>query len=68
MQHKRKTGYSVQPRNQIFAKEYGFSSFARNISKNVGKKISKKWCSKYSEKLLDHAKQSVTDALETNSK
>ena len=32
------THYSVQPRDQIFVKGYGFSSFVRNISKNVCKK------------------------------
>ena len=29
--------YSVQPRDWIFAKGYGFSSFARNMGKNIGK-------------------------------
>ena len=34
--------YSVQPRDRIFVKGYGFLSFAKNMSKNIGKKISKK--------------------------
>ena len=28
--------YSVQTRDQIFVKGYGFLSFAKNISKNIG--------------------------------
>ena len=36
----------------------------RNLDKNTSKKLS----SKYSQKLLDHPKQSTTDALKTNSK
>ena len=45
------TGCLVQPRDQIFVKGYGFSSFAKNIGKNTSKNLS----SKYSQKLLDHA-------------
>ena len=54
------TRYSVQPRDRIFVKGYGFLSFARNMGKNISKNLS----SKYSQKLLDHAKQSATDELE----
>ena len=61
-------GYSVQPRNRIFVKGYGVSSFAKNMSKNIGKNISKNVSGKYSQKLLDHAKQSATDAFKTTSK
>ena len=57
--------YSVQPRDEIFVKGYGFLSFAKNIGKNVGKNISKSLCGKYSQKVLDHAKQSATDAFKT---
>ena len=37
--------YSLQPRDQIFVKGYGFLSFAKNMGKNIGKNISKnlKW-------------------------
>ena len=59
------TRYSVQPRNRIFAKGYGFLSFAKNMGKNVGKNISKNLSGKYSQKLLDHAKESATDELKT---
>ena len=55
---------SVQPRDRIFVKGYGFLSFA----KNIGKSISKNLGAKYSQKLLDHAKQSAIDALKTSSK
>ena len=58
------TCYSVQPSDQIFAKGLGFLAFARNMSKNVYKILS----GKYSQKLLDHAKQSATDAIKTASK
>ena len=34
--------YSVQSRDQIFVKGYGFLSFAKNMGKNIGRKISKK--------------------------
>ena len=33
--------YSVQPRDGIPVKGYGFLSFAKNMGKNVGKNISK---------------------------
>ena len=57
------TRYSVQPRDRIFVKGFGFLSFAKNIGKKIGKNISKSLSSKYSQELLDHAKQSPTDAL-----
>ena len=28
--------YSVQPRDRIFVKGYGFLSFAKNMGKNIG--------------------------------
>ena len=59
--------YSVQPRDQIFVKGYGFLSFAKNIGKNIGKNICKNLSGTYSQKLLDQATQSVTDALQTTS-
>ena len=30
------TGYSVQPRDRIFVKGYGFLYFAKNVGKNTG--------------------------------
>ena len=35
------TRYSVQPRDQIFVKSYGFLSLAKNMDKNISKNISK---------------------------
>ena len=60
--------YSFQPRDQIFVKGYRFLSFAENMVKNIGKNLSKNLSGKYTQKLLDHAKQSATDALKTTSK
>ena len=31
--------YSVQPRDRIFVKSYGFLPFAKNIGNNLGKNI-----------------------------
>ena len=58
------TQYSVQPRDWIFVKGYGYLVFAKNMGKNKSRILS----FKYSQKLLDHAKQSATDALKTSSK
>ena len=33
--------YSVQPRDQMFVKGYGFLPFAKNMRKKIGKKLSK---------------------------
>ena len=60
--------YSVQPRDRILVKGYGFLSFVKNMGKNIGKNISKCISGKYSQKPLDHAKQSAADALKTTSK
>ena len=42
------THYSVQPRDRIFVKGYGFLSFAKNMSKKISKNISKSLVDKYS--------------------
>ena len=36
------TRYSVQPRDRIFVKRYGFLSFAENMGRNIVKNIRKK--------------------------
>ena len=51
------TRHSVQPRDQIFLKDYGFFSCAKNVGKNIGRNISKNLRGKYSQKLPDHAKK-----------
>ena len=45
---------------RIYAKGYGFLSFAKNMGKNFN--------NKYGQKLFDNAKKSVTDAIKTASK
>ena len=52
--------YSIEPRDRRYVKGYGFLSFAKNIGKNIS--------SKYSQKLVDIAKKSATDAIKTDSK
>ena len=47
--------YSIESRDTIYVKGYGFLSFAKNIGKNVS--------NKYGKKLLDSAKKSTTDAM-----
>ena len=59
--------YSVQLRDQMFVKGYGFLSFAKNMVK-ILEKISKNISCKYIQKLLDYGKQSAADALEAASK
>ena len=53
--------YSTEHGESRYAKGYGFLSFAKNIGKNIGKNIN----NKYSQKLLDSAKKSATDAIKT---
>ena len=48
--------YSLEPRDRIYVKGYGFMSFARSMS------------NKYEKKLVDTAKKSATDAIKTASK
>ena len=52
--------YSIEPRDRRCVKGSGFLSFAKNIGKNIN--------SKYSQKLVDSAKMSPTDATKTASK
>ena len=60
--------YLIELRDQTFAKGYGFFIFAEHIGKIQVKNASKNFKSKYSQKLLDHAQQSATDALKTASR
>ena len=52
--------YSIEPRDRIYVKGYGFLSFAKNIGKSLS--------NKYVQKLFDSAKKSTTDAIKTVSK
>ena len=60
--------YSVQSRDGIFVKGYGFSFFAKSMGINISKSISKNWIAKHTQIYLNHAKQSAVDAFKTASK
>ena len=55
-----KLRYSIEPRDRIYVKGYGFLSF----TKNMGKSLS----NKYDQKLLYSDKKSTKDAIKTTSK
>ena len=55
-----KMRYSIEPRDRIYVKGYGFLSFAKNMGKSLN--------NKYGQKLLDTAKKYTTDAIKTASK
>ena len=59
--------YSIEPRERRYVKGYGFLSFARNIGTHAAK-VAKNMRNKYSQKLVDTAKNSATDAIKTASK
>ena len=52
--------YSIEPRDRIYVKGYGFLSFAKNMGKRLR--------NKYSQKILDSAKKSTADTIKTASK
>ena len=52
--------YSIDPKNRICVKGYGFLSFAKNMGKSSS--------NKYGQKILDSSKISTTDAIKTASK
>ena len=52
--------YSIEPRDRIYVKGYGFLSFAKNMGKSLD--------NKYGQKFFDSAKKSTTDAIKTASK
>ena len=51
--------YSIEPKDRIYLKGYGFLSFAKNMDKNLS--------NKHGQKLFDGAKKSTTDAIKTAS-
>ena len=53
-------GHSIEIKDRIYVKWYGFLSFAKNMSKKLR--------NKYCQKLIDIAKKSTTDAIKTASK
>ena len=46
--------HSIESRERIYVKWYGFVSFAKNMDKSLS--------NKYGQKLLDSTKKSTTDA------
>ena len=52
--------HSIEPRDRIYVKGYGFLSFAKNMGKGLS--------NKYGQKLFDSAKKSTSDAIKTASK
>ena len=52
--------YSIEPRNRIYVKGYEFLSFAKNIGKNLS--------NKYSQKFIDTAKKSASNAIKMHHK
>ena len=52
--------YSIELRDRIYVKGYGFLSSAKNMGKNLS--------NKYGQKVIDTAKKSTTYAIKTASK
>ena len=59
--------YSIEPRDRIYVKSYGFLFFAKNMGRHANK-VAKSLSNKYGQKLLDSAKKSTADAIKTASK
>ena len=59
--------YSIEPRDRVYVKGYGFLSFTKNMSRHANK-VAKSLSNKYSQKLLVSAKKSTTNAIKTASK
>ena len=55
-----KMRYSIEARDRIYVKGYGFLSSAKNMGKSLS--------NKYGQTLFDSAKKSTTDAIKTASK
>ena len=52
--------HSIEPKDRVYVKGYGFLSFA----KNIGTRLS----NKYGQIILDSTKKSTQDAIKTASK
>ena len=52
--------YSIEHRDRIYVKRYGFLTFAKKMDKTLS--------NKYCQKRLDSAKKSTADAIKTASK
>ena len=60
--------YSIEPRDRIHVKGYGFLSFAKNKGKSLSNIYAATSATNVAQKLLDSAKKSTTDAIRTASK
>ena len=52
--------YSIEPKDRVYVKGYGFLSFAKNMGTHLS--------SKYNQKILESAKNSTTGAIKTPSR
>ena len=52
--------YSIEPKDRIYLKGFGFLSLAKNMGETLS--------NNYSQKVLDSAKKSTKDAIKTASK
>ena len=52
--------YSIEPKDRVYVKGYGFLSFAKNMGKSLS--------NKYGQKIIDNGKKSTTNAIKTTSK
>ena len=52
--------YSIEPRDRIYVKGYGFLSFAKNMGTHLS--------NKYSQKLINTAKKSISGTIKNASK
>ena len=59
--------YSIEPRDRIYVKGYGFLSFAKTMGTNATK-VAKNLRNKYGQKLIDSAKKPTKDAIKIASK
>ena len=60
--------YSIEPRDRIYVKGYGFLFFAKNIGKSLSNKYAATSATNVAQKLIDSAKKCKTDAIKTASK
>ena len=59
--------YSIEPRDGIYVKGYGFLSFAKNMGRHADKVV-KSLSNKYGQKLIGSTKKSTTDVIKSASK
>ena len=52
--------YSIEPKDRVYLKGYGFLSFAKHMGRHLS--------NKYGQKNFDSAKKSIADAIKTASK